>query len=161
MPNAQGTVEGLLHNIDLDIQRLRAERDHVADELQRIDHEIQRAEEIKRSVKSYASGSGTIGAHVSLAKAPRVHPEKPTSRSSSGVSQRQQVIDLAIAILKDRDNKPIRREELWEEMQARGFQLRKSNPTHYIASKVIGAAKNIFGNQNGYFLLDYPRQSAN
>mgnify|MGYP006961056493 CR=1 FL=1 len=155
MPNAQGTVEDVLHHIDLDIKRLRAERD-------RIDNEIQRAEETKRYIISGMSRwSGTVGGHVSLAKTPKPIAKEPTSRRASpGVTQRQQVIDLAIAILKDRDNKPIRRDELWDEMQARGLQLRNRNPTHYIASKVIGTAKEIFGNRNGYFLLEYPLQSA-
>lgn len=154
MPNAQGTVQDVLQKIDLDIQWLRAERD-------RIENEIKRAEEAKRYIVSMAEGRGTVGGQVQLAQIPRPVPETSKSqRKSTGTSQHQQVINLAIEILKDRNNKPIRRNELWIEMQARGFHLRNSNPTHYIASRVLGSANKIFGNDNGYFLLDYPYQAA-
>ncbi|MDP9809890.1 hypothetical protein J2W42_002749 [Rhizobium tibeticum] len=145
MSNTNGTVEDILRDIDLDIQRLRSE--------------LQRAEEARHYILSLAKGPGTQRGHVSLAKNPAsIAKDVAPSQTSTGTSQRQQVIDLAIAILKDRDNKPIRRDELYEEMQARGLQLRKSNPTHYVASKVLGSAKTIFGNMNGYYLLEHPIQ---
>lgn len=152
MPNGTDTVEDVIRNMDLEIQRLRAERD-------RIDNEIQRTEEAKRIVLSFSRG-GTSRGTVSLAKTPKsIFDAPPAEPDVPATSQRQHVIDLAIAILKDRDNKPIRRDELWAEMQARGLQLKNSNPTHYIASKILGGAKDIFGNQNGYYLLNYPAAS--
>ncbi|WHA43254.1 hypothetical protein [Agrobacterium larrymoorei] len=159
MSNAQGTLEDVLHNIDLDIQRLRNERDRIEAERQRVEHEIQRAEESKRYILSAAKGNvPPRSGGVSLAKSPRpINEQAKPGRDQKRVTQRQHVIDLATAILKERDNKPIRRDELWTEMQARGLQLRNSYPEHYIASKVLGGAKDIFGNNGGYFLLNHPR----
>ncbi|MDX1016399.1 hypothetical protein CN059_29090 [Sinorhizobium medicae] len=154
MSTAPGTLEDVLRNIDLDIQRLRAERE-------RIETELQTAEESKRYILSVAKGTAHVRGQVSLAKFPKsINQQAKPSRGLSGTSQRQNIIDLATAILLDRDNQPIRRDELWAEMQARGLQLRNSNPTHYIASKVLGSAKDIFGNEGGYFLLGHPRPSA-
>lgn len=162
MSNAQGTLEDVLRNIDLDIQRLRNERDRIETELERIEHEIQRAEESKRYILSAARGNvPPRSGGVSLAKSPRSINEQPRpARDQAGTSQRQLIIDLATAILKDRNNRPIRRDELWIEMQARGLQLRNNNPEHYIASKVLGGAKDIFGNNGGYFLLRHSRPPA-
>ncbi|MBY4617754.1 hypothetical protein [Rhizobium redzepovicii] len=162
MSNAQGTLEDVLRNIDLDIQRLRNERDRIETELERVEHEIQRAEESKRYILSAAKGNvPPRSGGVSLAKSPRsINEQRRPARDQAGTSQRQYVIDLAIAILKDRDNRPIRRDELWTEMRARGLQLRNSNPEHYIASKVLGGAKDIFGNNGGYFLLGHSHSPA-
>lgn len=147
MTETNENLEGILRKIDLDISNWRAEIESIATK-------IEEAETARHYLVSLYRTSAA-------APVPQTKPEITRSpsqgtRRSSANTQKQRVIDLAIAILIDRENQPIQRDELWAEMQARGLSLSNAHPTHYIASKVLGDAKHVFANRNGYYLLDYP-----
>jgi len=148
MPHAQGTDDDFLKKVDEDIKRLKAERD-------RIDAELARVEDFKRYYLARAHGGGDDRKTAERSVQGQQTAIDVSQRSERAKAQRQQVIDLAIAILKDRNNRPIRREELYKEMQYRGLRLPHKNPIHYVASKVVGDEKAVFGNKNGYYLLDF------
>ena len=147
MAVANENLEGILRKIDLDIGKWR-------EEIERIETKIEEAEAAKHYLVSQYRAT-------SAALAPPTEPKiardaSPGTRRTSGNTQKQRVIDLAVAILIDRKNQPIQRDELWAEMQSRGLELSNAHPTHYIASKVLGDAKHTFANRNGYYLLNYP-----
>ncbi len=143
----------ILGQIDSEIDRLKSE-------LKKVEGELSTAECTRSYLIAVAQKAGTDGQIR-----PRTRPalsSRPSVGSTKGRKKptlKQTVLDLAIQILKDRDNRPIQRDELWREMQARGLTLKNAHPTHYIASKVLGDAKETFANKNGYYLIGYEQRT--
>jgi hypothetical protein len=140
----------IIHRIDLDL-------DHLRSELDRVKAKITEAEAARHYLLSmHKTSAADMTAHSEKSIPTHEQPRRGRPRKGGG-TQKQRIINMAIAILTDRQNKPIQRDELWEEMQRRGLTLTNRNPTHYVASKVMGDAKDIFANRNGYYLLEFPR----
>ncbi len=144
----------ILGQIDSEIDRLKAE-------LKKVEGELSTAECTRSYLIAVAhkAGTDTKKMHPSVhADLSSKHPVGST-RGRKRPTLKQTVLDLAIQILKERGNRPIQRDELWREMQARGLRLNNANPTHYIASKVLGDAKETFANKNGYYLIQYEERT--
>jgi len=143
----------ILGQLDSDIDRLRAE-------LKRVENELSTVEYARSYLVTMVRKAGT-GSQIR----PDLHPyeSSPTQKGSTKGRKKptlkQTVLDMAVQILMDRNNRPIQRDELWREMQVRGLILKNANPTHYIASKVLGDAKETFANKNGYYLIGFKEPS--
>ncbi|NEK17453.1 hypothetical protein [Rhizobium leguminosarum] len=153
MPQNQDSLEEILEEIKHDIKLLKADRDG-------IELRIQEAETTLRYLLSRGGHDNVPVSRRPVELVKSVLAGKPSTLAEAAdgpANQRQRVIEMAIEILVERDNKPIKRDELWSTMQAKGLIINRSNPEHYVASKVVGNTKDIFGNDNGYYLLKYPR----